>query len=140
MTPQANPGTRAAWYAAAALIGAVLFGAAIGFGLGRDAGGDRTRSRLKQSSPEMTLLGPTRSTLLDTLELTSAQRTRIDSLLEQSRTRADSAVNHLMDEVRELTAETRRQVRAVLDQRQQARFDSLMQTATPTLPRTPLPR
>ena len=135
-----SPGTtRATLYAGAALVAAIILGGAGGFALGRGSISERSASYLKQPDPEMTLLGPSRTALIDTLDLTPAQRVRVDSLLDDARQRAEGAVDRLMTDVRSVTSEARRQVREVLDDGQRARFDSLMSVASPVLPRTPLP-
>jgi hypothetical protein len=125
-------------YAALALIAAIVIGSAVGYALGR-------RSLMKRAAPggrsvpEMTLLGVSRSALADSLGLSPAQRATVDSLLEQARRTADSMVGRMITDVRAATGQVRRQVRAVLNDGQRLRFDSLLNSATPLLPRTPVP-
>jgi hypothetical protein len=113
-------------------VAALLVGGAAGFALGR-------RTVPRAPAPNMTLLGVSRATLLDSLGLTPAQRVRIDSLLEDARSRADLAVDRLVSDVRALTLETRNQVRSLLDDRQRVQLDSILDAASPVLPRTPVP-
>lgn len=129
---------KASAYAGVALAAALLIGGAGGYVLGR-------QSFMKRSAPNMragagmTLLGVSRLQLLDSLGLTPGQRNTVDSLLEAGRTRADSSVDRMMNDVRTATMETRQQVRAALDQEQRARFDSLLAAAPELRMRTPVP-
>lgn len=95
------------------------------------------RSRPKMS--EMTMIGVSRTAILDSLGLTPGQRTRVESLLEQTADRADSSVQRMMREVRAAIQEGRRDVRSVLDPAQQVRFDSLLTRAQEIRPRSPIP-
>jgi Spy/CpxP family protein refolding chaperone len=124
---------RAGLYAALALLAAMLLGGAAGFALGRwrEARGPRI--------PAITLLGPSRAELLDSLDLTPDQRAQIERLLDDAQARANTSVDAMLGEVRRVTDETRREVRGVLDDRQRVRFDSLIATARPVRPRAPVP-
>ncbi len=127
-------GPRAAGLAVLTLLAVALIGGAAGYALGR-----RPRPPAsKRIDPEMTLLGD-RSSLLDPLALSPPQRAEIDSLLDAARGRADSAVNRMVTEVRELSTTTRLAVRARLEPVQQIRFDSLVAVTPATSPRSPLP-
>lgn len=133
MTGAVEPGpSRAGLYAAIALAAALLVGGAAGYALARHGDARRTL-------PRMTLLGVTRETLLDSLGLAPAQRALIDSIVEDAARRAGSAIDSMMTEVRAATQAAQRDVRAALDDRQRARFDSIMRTAQPLRPRSPLP-
>ncbi len=125
--------TRAGGYATVALVGALLLGGALGYTLGR---GTQGPERMKQP---MTMLGLSRTALLDSLEATPAQRAAIDSLLDRARGRADSAVDRMMTDVRAATREARDAVRALLDEPQRRRFDSLLAGTREMLPRSPVP-
>jgi hypothetical protein len=127
------------WYAALALAATLLAGAAAGFMVGRSAG-ERAASHRKQPIlTDMTLLGLSRGELLDSLQLTAAQRVLVDSLLEDAARRAEAAVDTLMTGVRAITGTARAHVRSVLDERQRARFDALLSRIPPLRMRTPVP-
>lgn len=130
---------RANLYAALALAAAVLVGLSAGYLLFRREGSSPMRSGMKQSAFEMTMLGVSRGWLLDSLELSAAQRTVVDSLLNHAATYAETAVERMMTDVRARTDSTRDQVRRVLDDRQRVRFDSLLNSAPPVRMRTPVP-
>ncbi len=126
-------------YAALALAATLLVGAAAGFMVGRGVG-ERAASHRKQPVlTDMTLLGLSRGALLDSLQLSASQRGLVDSLLEDAARRAEAAVDTLMTGVRAITGNTRTQVRSVLDERQRARFDTLMSRIPPLRMRTPVP-
>lgn len=126
-------------YAALALAATLLVGAAAGFMVGREVG-ERDASHRKQPLlTDMTLLGLSRSALLDSLQLTASQRVLVDSLLDVAARRAEAAVDTLMTDVRAVTGDARRQVRAALDERQRARFDTLLSRIPPLRVRTPVP-
>ena len=133
-----GPG-RASLYAALTLTAAVLIGVAAGYALFHRENPERMRSGTKQSAFEMTMLGVSRSWLLDSLGLTPGQRTVVDSLLNDAATYAETAVERMMTSVRARTDSTRDRVRAVLNEQQKTRFDSLLSTAPPVRMRTPVP-
>jgi hypothetical protein len=130
-TGPAGP-ARANLYAALALIAVMVIGGAAGYALGR-------RSPRMRPGADMTLLGISRSMLLDSLRLSPTQRIRINGLLDDAARRADSAVGQLMTDLRAVTDQTRQQVQAALDGPQKARFDSIMSAARPVRMRTPVP-
>lgn len=126
-------------YAVLALAATLLVGVAAGFMVGRGMG-ERAASHRKQPVlSDMTLLGLSRSALLDSLRLTASQRVLVDSLLEAAARRAEAVVDTLMTGVRAITGDARRQVRAALDERQRARFDSLLSRIPPMRMRSPVP-
>jgi hypothetical protein len=130
----ANRGaTRAGFYATVALAGALLVGAALGFAAGR---WEATRAR---GTPAVTMLGVSRAVLLDSLGLTPDQRVQVEQRLDDALRRSNTLVDGMLAEVRTVTEETRREVRALLDDGQRARFDSILATARPLRPRTPVP-
>jgi hypothetical protein len=131
--------TRAGLYAALALATAVLIGIAGGYALFHGDSPQRTRSGMKQSAFEMTMLGISRGWLLDSLGLSASQRTVVDSLLNGAATYAEASVERMMTSVRARTDSTRDQVRAVLNEQQRVRFDSLLNAAPPVRMRTPVP-
>ena len=131
--------SKATLYAALALIAAVLIGVAAGYGLFHREDAQRMRSGMKQSAFEMTMLGISRGWLLDSLGLNPSQRSVVDSLLNGAATYAESSVERMMTSVRARTDSTRDQVRAVLDEQQRVRFDSLLNAAPPVRMRTPVP-
>lgn len=131
--------TKAGLYAALALTAAVLIGIAAGYALFHRENPQRMRSGMKQSAFEMTMLGISRGWLLDSLELSASQRTVVDSLLNGAATFAETSVERMMTSVRARTDSTRDQVRAVLNEQQRVRFDSLLNTAPPVRMRTPVP-
>lgn len=130
---------KASLYAAVALVAAVLIGVAAGYVLFHREDGTRMRSGMKTSAFEMTMLGISRGWLLDSLGLTAAQRPVVDSLLNDAATYAESSVERMMTSVRARTDSTRDRVRAVLDDQQRVRFDSLLNSAPPLRMRTPVP-
>lgn len=134
MSPERAGSARAAWYAAIALVAVAWIGGVAGYAIGRRPG------PLAQKRPnlDVSLLG-SRSALSDSLGLTAAQRAAVDSLLDHAQQEADSTVDRMMIDVRAVTAKARRGVRALLDARQQVRFDSLMAATPPMRPRSPLP-
>ncbi len=117
--------------AGVALIAALLAGGAAGYAVGARP----PREHFK----EMTMLGLSRSALLDSIAATPAQRARIDSLLDLARAHADSAVNRMMRDVREATGAARAQVRALLTPEQRTRFEALLEGTSEMLPRSPMP-
>ena len=123
--------SRAGGFAALALVAALLTGGVAGYALGNRP----HRQRMK----EMTMLGLSRSALLDSLRATPEQRTRIDSILDLARARSDSAVEGMVTIVRGATGQARDQVRALLTPEQRTRFDSMLTTTPETLPRSPMP-
>lgn len=129
----ATSGSRAGWYAGLALIAALLLGGAGGWFIGSRPGAMRPKIR------EMTLLGVTRSTLLDSLGLRPGQRALIDSLLDATTSRAESSVQRMMVDVRAATQAARTQVRAALDEPQRLRFDSMLSRVQELRPRSPIP-
>ena len=131
--------TKTSLYAALALVAAVLIGVAAGFVLFHRDDARRMQSGMKQSAFEMTMLGVSRGWLLDSLGLSAAQRTVVDSLLTGAATYAESSVERMMTSVRARTESTRDQVRALLNDQQKVRFDSLLNTAPPVRMRTPVP-
>ena len=131
--------TRTGLYAAAALAAAVLIGVAAGYALFHRDTSQRMRSGMKQSAFEMTMLGISRGWLLDSLGLSPSQRAVVDSLLNGAATYAETSVERMMTSVRARTDSTRDQVRAVLNEQQKVRFDSLLNTAPPVRMRTPVP-
>jgi hypothetical protein len=133
-----NAPTKATLYAVLALVAALLIGVAAGYGLfHRDD--PRMRSGMKQSAFEMTMLGISRGWLLDSLGLNPSQRAVVDSLLNGAATYAETSVERMMTSVRARTDSTRDQVRAVLNDQQRVRFDSLLRAAPPVRMRTPVP-
>ena len=123
--------TRVSSFAGLALLGAMLLGFALGYTVG-----SRPRPlRAKQ----MTLLGVSRSLLLDSLRLTTEQRRRVDSILTDAGKRANRSIDVMFHDVREITREAREGVRATLDAPQRAKLDSILSTVTELRPRTPLP-
>ena len=133
-----GPG-RVSLYAALSLVAAVLIGLAAGYFLFRRPIPERMRSGMKQSAFDMTMLGISRGWLLDSLGLTASQRTLVDSLLNDAATYAEGSVERMMTSVRARTDSTRDRVRAVLNDEQRVRFDSLLNTAPPVRMRTPVP-
>jgi hypothetical protein len=131
--------TKASLYAALALTAAVLIGVAAGFVLFHRDDARQMRSGMKQSAFEMTMLGVSRGWLLDSLGLSAGQRTVVDSLLNSAAAFAESSVERMMTGVRARTDSTRDQVRAVLNDQQRVRFDSLLNAAPPVRMRTPVP-
>ena len=135
-----NGGTaRATVYAVPALVAALVAGGAAGYALGRQSLMKRPGPSLLEGGSRMSLLGVTHAAITDSLELSSTQRALVDSLLDDAERRAQSAVDTLIAGVRASTSELKDRVRAVLDERQQARFESLLRSTTPLLPRTPVP-
>lgn len=126
-------------YAALALAGTLVVGAAAGFAVGRGVGEPAASHRKQPVLTDMTLLGLSRGALLDSLQLTTSQRVLVDSLLDGAARHAEAAVDTLMIGVRAITGSARAQVRSVLDERQQARFDTLMSRIPPLRMRTPVP-
>lgn len=126
-------------YAALALTGTLLVGAAAGFAVGRGVGQRDAAHRKQPLLTDMTLLGLSRGALLDSLQLTASQRVLVDSLLDVAARRAEAAVDTLMTRVRAITGDARLQVRSVLDDRQRARFDTLLGRIPPMRMRTPVP-
>ena len=130
---------KASLYAALSLTAAVLLGVAAGYVLFHRDEGPKMRSGMKQSAFEMTMLGISRGWLLDSLGLTAPQRITVDSLLNGAATYAESSVERMMTSVRARTDSTRDQVRAILNDQQRVRFDSLLNAAPPMRMRTPVP-
>lgn len=126
-------------YAALALAATLLVGAAAGFMVGRGVGERAAAHRKQAVVTDMTLLGLSRAALLDTLQLTASQRVLVDSLLDGAARHAEAVVDTLMTGVRAITGEARLQVRSVLDDRQRARFDTLLSRIPPMRMRTPVP-
>jgi hypothetical protein len=124
--------SRAKFYAVLALAAAVLIGGAGGFEAGR-------ASMRNMRGANVTLLGVSRATLLDSLGATRSQRASIDKLLDDAARRAETTVGTLMSEVRTITRTTRQQVRSLLDERQQARFDSILAGVPEPRLRSPVP-
>ena len=118
-------------FAALALLGAIIFGFALGYAVG-----SRPRAlRMKQ----MTLLGLSRSYLLDSLNLTAPQRQRVDGILTGAANRADRSIQVMYHDVRAITGEARESVRATLDAPQRAKLDSVLSTVSEMKVRSPLP-
>lgn len=131
--------SRTGWYAGLALAAALVTGGALGFALGRAAGKRSALPRKTEVLSDVTLLGLSRQALLDSLTPTPAQRAIIDSLIDDAARRAEAGVERLVTDVRALTAQARRQVRAALEPPQQEKFDSLLSGIPQLLPRTPVP-
>jgi hypothetical protein len=122
---------RAGLLAALALIGALCAGGVLGYALG---------SRPRPMRPkQMALLGVSRAALLDSLRLDPGQRARVDSILDGSEARAERSIQRMMAEVRDLTREARDGIADGMDPATRARFDSLLASAFPVQPRSPLP-
>lgn len=124
-------GTHSNTLAALTLLSALVIGAIGGYAIGTRPG----PQRLKQ----MSLLGISRATLLDSLGLRPDQRARIDSILDGAEQRAEGSIDRMMTEFRATTEDARTAVRAEFDPGQRERFDSLLGSALPLLPRSPLP-
>jgi len=122
---------RATAFAALALLGATV----VGFALGYMVGVRPRAMRMKQ----MTLLGVSRSVLLDSLDLTAEQRRRVDSILTAAGKRADRSIDGMLQDVRTITREARERVGATLDSPQRARLDSILSGVNPLAPRSPFP-
>jgi len=122
---------RASVLAALTLLAAVIVGFALGYAVGA-----RPRPlRMKQ----MTLLGISRSVLLDSLNLTQPQRQRVDSILTAAAKRADGSIDAMYRDVLQVTHEARESVSATLEPPQRAKLDSILSTVTELKPRSPLP-
>jgi Spy/CpxP family protein refolding chaperone len=122
---------RATTLAAIALGAAVLIGFAVGYSLGR-------RPHPRQMD-KVTLLGVDRSTILDSLQLTSQQRQGIEAVLNESETRAGKSIDVMFNEVRATTRDARERIRAALNETQRTKLDSILSTAVELKPRSPLP-
>lgn len=133
MTGVRSGGGRAGLLAALALAAAVIAGGAAGYALGRRGPPPRG------AGPDVTLLGLSRDSVLDSLRLAPAQRAAIDSLLDDASQRTVNTVRGMMADIRDVTGEARRRMRAVLDDTQRARFDSILAAAAPIRMRTPMP-
>lgn len=118
-------------FAALALLAAITFGFALGYLVG-----SRPRPlRMKQ----MTLLGVSRSLLLDSLRLTTPQRQRVDDILTQAGERADRSIETMYRDVRLITRDAGERVRAALDAPQRVQLDSILSTVTTIKVRSPIP-
>ena len=88
---------------------------------------------------QMTLLGLSRSYLLDSLNLTAPQCQRVDGILTDAGKRADRSIQVMYYDVRAITGEARESVRATLDAPQRAKLDSILGTVSEMKVRSPLP-
>jgi hypothetical protein len=63
------------------------------------------------------------------LDLTAAQKTQVDAILARRRTRLDEIRNDAQGRMQKEQADLRAEIRAVLDEKQQKRFDDVMANA-----------
>ena len=66
--------------------------------------------------------------ILDRLDLTARQRTRIDSLLEAGRPRADAVMRQMMPRLRAVSDSLNRSIREVLNPEQRVSFDRYLES------------
>jgi len=122
---------RVTWLALVALLAAAVAGFALGFMVGHNA----SPPRLQQ----VTLLGVSRSLLLDSLDLTGEQRQLIERVLNDAERSAGQSIDSMMNDVRNTTRQARQRVRDALDANQRAKLDSILSTVSELRPRSPLP-
>lgn len=122
---------RATLYAGIALLAVALAGFGIGYAVGRNV--------RPKGFEKVTLLGVSRSLLLDSLNLTTQQHRVVDSVLKVSETRATTSIERMMQSVKSTTRDAREGVRNVLDNNQRAKLDSILSRVPELKPRSPMP-
>ena len=123
---------RATGLALIALLAAAVAGFAIGFYSGRNA--------QPKGFEKVTLLGVSRSLLLDSLNLNPQQRRVVDNALSDAEKRATVSIEAMMQDVRTTTRAARERVRNTLDSNQRTKLDSILSRVPEMKPRTPLPQ
>lgn len=85
--------------------------------------GGQNSSENGSTAPDLQI---TRSALLDALEPSPEQRTRLERVIEATRVQADSVMGDLLSEIRDLTREAEAQMRVILTPEQGAMLDTLI--------------
>ena len=111
----------------------------VGFSIGYEFGRRASMKRPGRDIYQMTLLGAPRSLLVDSLNLSAAQRQTVGRILDDASTHAQHSIDAMVKDVRNTTQQAREQVRAALNDGQRARLDSILATVSEMKPRTPMP-